>query len=165
MYIVHGAEIFHCIKCNAEFKAKIGFMSDSTTAIGRWKSLTLPVGAVDFLSAKARRFYSWADKVAGTIYWPFCISDMSGDDISLPHMMTHLGDLAKARQEEDAPHGGGGGFQNEGVAVRQEPHICRKKWSPIRQRLRTNRRAIPVRPHIERQETPNSRFILPRFWI
>ena len=82
------------------FKAKVGFLSDSTTAIGRWKSLTLPIGVIDFLSAKARRFYSWADICAGTKYWPFCISHLSGDDISLPHMLTHLGDLAKERQSE-----------------------------------------------------------------
>lgn len=83
-----------------KFKAKIGFLSDSTTAIGQWKSLTLPIGQIDFLSAKARRFYSWADECAGTIYWPLSISHMSGDDISLPHMLTHLGDLAKQRQAE-----------------------------------------------------------------
>ena len=83
-----------------QFKAKIGFLSDSTTAIGQWKSLTLPVGVIDFLSAKARRFYSWADICAGTKYWPFCIDHLSGDNISLPHMLTHLGDLAKNRQSE-----------------------------------------------------------------
>ena len=82
------------------FKAKIGFISDSTTAIGRWKSLTLPIGVVDYLSAKARRFYSWADDVAGTKYWPFPIQHMSGDDMSLPHMLTHLGNLAKQRAAE-----------------------------------------------------------------
>ena len=31
-----------------DFKAKIGFVSNSTTAIGRWKSLTLSIGVVDY---------------------------------------------------------------------------------------------------------------------
>ena len=55
---------------------------------------------VDYLSAKARRFYSWADDVAGTKYWTFSIQHMSGDDISLPQMLTHLGNLAKQRAAE-----------------------------------------------------------------
>ena len=71
-----------------DFKANLGLISDSTTAIRRWKSLTLPIGVVDYLSAKARWFYSWADDVAGTKYWPFSIQHMSSDDniTSLPHM-------------------------------------------------------------------------------
>ena len=44
-----------------DFKAKIGFLSDSTTAIGRWKALTIPIGDIEHLSAKSRRFFSWAD--------------------------------------------------------------------------------------------------------
>ena len=46
--------------------AKLLFLSDSTTGISQWLSLHIPEGIMDHLSAKARRFYSWADKVAGT---------------------------------------------------------------------------------------------------
>ena len=99
-YITTATARFTCT--GPEAKAKIGFIkfSDSTTAIGRWKSLTLPIGQIDFLSAKARRFHSWADDVAGTLYWPFCIQHMSGDNISLPHMLPHLGNLENKRQAE-----------------------------------------------------------------
>ena len=82
------------------FKAKIGFLSDSTTAIGRWKKLTIPIGDIEHLSAKSRRFFSWSDICAGTKYWPFCISHLSGDNISLPHMLSHLGNLAKTKQKQ-----------------------------------------------------------------
>ena len=51
-----------------DFKAKIGFLSDSTTDIGRWKALTIPIGDIEHLSAKSRRFFSWADICAGTRY-------------------------------------------------------------------------------------------------
>ena len=82
------------------FKAKIGFLSDSTTAIGRWKKLTIPIGDIAHLSAKSRRFFSWADICAGTEHWSFCISHLSGDNISLPHMLSHLGNLAKTKQKQ-----------------------------------------------------------------
>ena len=82
------------------FKAKIGFLSDSTTAIGRWKALTIPIGDIEHLSAKSRRFFSWADICAGTRYWPFTINHLSGNDISLPHMLSHLGNLAKTKAKE-----------------------------------------------------------------
>ena len=42
---------------------KIAIWSDSTTAISQWPQLTLPSGATEHLSAKARRFFSWADKL------------------------------------------------------------------------------------------------------
>ena len=83
-----------------EFKAKIGFLSDSTTAIGRWKALTIPIGDIEHLSAKSRRFFNWADICAGTRYWPFTINHLSGDKISLPHMLSHLGDLAKTKAKQ-----------------------------------------------------------------
>ena len=43
---------------------QIAFWSDSTTALGRWSSITLPNNVTDYLLAKACRFFSWADKVA-----------------------------------------------------------------------------------------------------
>ena len=46
---------------------KIGIWNDATTALAQFASLTIPAGQIDHLSAKARRFYSWADKCAGTI--------------------------------------------------------------------------------------------------
>ena len=52
---------------------------------------------MDHLSAKARRFYSWADKVAGTQYWPMSIRHIPGTDICLPHMLSHLGDQLRDR--------------------------------------------------------------------
>ena len=72
------------------FKAKIGFIVDSTTWIGRWKSLTLPIGQNDRLSAKARRLYTWSDGVADIAYWPLCIQHRSGEDISLAQVLTQL---------------------------------------------------------------------------
>jgi hypothetical protein len=80
--------------------SKIGFWCDSTTAIGQMPSLTLPVGTVDHLSAKARRFYSWSDKVAGTKHWSYILKHFPGDSISLPHMMTHMGDMCLQRRDE-----------------------------------------------------------------
>ena len=80
--------------------SKIGIWGDSTTAIGQWKSMTLPVGIVDHLSAKSRRFFSWADKVAGTIYWSLDLRHFPGDSISIPHMMTHMGDMARQRHAD-----------------------------------------------------------------
>ena len=83
-----------------DFKAKIGFLSDSTTDIGRWKALTIPIGDIEHLSAKSRRFFSWSDICAGTHYWPFTINHLSGDNISLPHMLSHLGNLARTKAKE-----------------------------------------------------------------
>ena len=80
--------------------SKIGFWCDSTTAIGQMPSLSLPIGTIDHLSAKARRFFSWADKVAGTRYWSYVLLHFPGDSISLPHMMTHMGDMALQRRDE-----------------------------------------------------------------
>ena len=100
------------------FKAKIGFLSDSTTAIGRWKKLTIPIGDIEHLSAKSRRFFSWADICAGTKYWPFCISHLSGDNISLPHMLSHLGNLAKTKQKQ---------LSALGWHFDSELHFCRER--------------------------------------
>ena len=85
---------------NPQGICKIGMWCDSTTAIGQWRSLHLPVGTIDHLSAKARRFYGWADETAGTIYWSLELRHFPGDCISLPHMMTHMADMAKARHKE-----------------------------------------------------------------
>ena len=82
------------------FKAKTGFIVDSTTWIGRWKSLTLPIGQNDRLSAKARRLYTWSDGVADIAYWPLCIQHRSGEDISLAQVLTQLENPAKQRQAE-----------------------------------------------------------------
>ena len=80
--------------------SKIGLWSDATTAISQWSSLHVPEGMTDHLSAKARRFNNWADKTAGTIYWNADLKHLPGDQISLPHMMTHISDLLKDRQAE-----------------------------------------------------------------
>ena len=80
--------------------SKIAFWCDSTTALGQMAVLNIPAGVVDYLSAKSRRFYSWADKVAYTRYWSLHLLHFPGDSISLPHMMTHMGDLAACRHAE-----------------------------------------------------------------
>ena len=88
--------------------AKLLFLSDSTTGISQWLSLHIPEGIMDHLSAKARRFYSWADKVAGTQYWPMSIRHIPGTEISLPHMLSHLGDQLRDRHHT---------FQTVGVSM------------------------------------------------
>ena len=77
--------------------SKIGIWTDSNTAIGQWKSMSLPADTIDHLSAKARRFYSWADKCSGTIHWNLDLRHFPGENISLPHMLSHLGDMARER--------------------------------------------------------------------
>ena len=77
--------------------AKLLFLSDSTTGISQWLSLRIPEDWIDHLSAKARRFYSWADKVAGTQYWPMSVRHIPGTDICLPHVLSHLGDQLRDR--------------------------------------------------------------------
>jgi site-specific DNA-cytosine methylase len=79
---------------------KIAFRSDSTTAISQFGQLTLPDSIREHLSAKANRFYSWAEKVSHTVYWPMAIMHLPGDQISLPHVMSHMGDAIKQRQVE-----------------------------------------------------------------
>jgi len=79
---------------------KIAFRSDSTTAISQFGQLTLPDNIREHLSAKANRFYSWAEKVSHTVYWPMAIMHLPGDQISLPHVMSHMGDAIKQRQVE-----------------------------------------------------------------
>ena len=62
---------------------------------------TEPIGDIEHLSVKSRRFFSWSGKIcAGTRYWPFTINHLSGDAISLPHMLGHLGNLAKLKARE-----------------------------------------------------------------
>ena len=73
---------------------KIGLWNDATTALAQFASLTIPTGQIDHLSAKARRFYSWADKCASTVYWNMELRHFPSECISLPHMMTHMGDAA-----------------------------------------------------------------------
>ena len=78
---------------------KIAFWSDSTTALSQWNSLTLPAATTDFLSAKARRFYAWADEVSFSKYWPLHLKHIPGDTNDLAHVMSHLGDQMKSRHE------------------------------------------------------------------
>ena len=77
--------------------AKIAFWSDSTTALSQWTSITLPAATTDFLSAKARRFYAWADEVSFTKYWPLFVRHIPGDSNDLAHVMSHLGDQMRER--------------------------------------------------------------------
>ena len=83
-----------------QWDAKIGILSDSQTGIGQWRQMQIPSGMVDYLSAKKRRFYSWSDKCSGTKYWPLCINYLPGPFISLPHILSHVGDLCAQRHEE-----------------------------------------------------------------
>ena len=77
--------------------AKIAFWSDSTTALSQWTSITLPAATTDFLSAKARRFYAWADEVSFTKYWPLFVKHIPGESNDLAHVMSHLGDQMRDR--------------------------------------------------------------------
>ena len=47
--------------------SKIGIWGDSTTAIGQWASMHMPVGVVDHLSAKSRRYFSWAATIHASL--------------------------------------------------------------------------------------------------
>ena len=78
---------------------KIGMWSDSTTALGRWTNITLPTDVTDYLSAKSRRFFSWADKVAYTRYWPLVTKHLPGDQNDISHIMSHLGEQTRERQQ------------------------------------------------------------------
>ena len=40
----------------------IALWSDSTTALSQWSQIKLPTTVMEYLSAKSRRFFSWADK-------------------------------------------------------------------------------------------------------
>ena len=79
--------------------AKIAFWSDSTTALSQWSSLTLPADTTDYLSAKARRFYAWADEVSFTAHWPLFIKHIPGETNDLAHIMSHLGDQMRERAD------------------------------------------------------------------
>jgi site-specific DNA-cytosine methylase len=79
---------------------KVVIMGDSTTAISKWTSLHLPTDVVDVLAAKSRRFFSWADNVACTNYWPVVLRHIPGETNCLAHVLSHLGDLCRTRQRE-----------------------------------------------------------------
>ena len=76
---------------------KIVLWSDSTTAISQWSSLTVPTEVTDHLSAKAKRFHGWAEKLAYTKYWPVCVKHIPGVDNDIAHVLSHLGDEFAAR--------------------------------------------------------------------
>ena len=84
---------------------KILMLSDSTTAASKWFTLTLPEYDLDFICAKARRFLSWADKVAYTQNWPLVTRHLPGEYNSLSHMLSHVGDLlTEMYQHPDPAH-------------------------------------------------------------
>ena len=78
--------------------SKIGIWSDSTTALGQWRTISLPTNVEEHLSAKARRFSGWADKVAYTRYWPLHTAHLPGAQNDISHILSHLGDQARRRQ-------------------------------------------------------------------
>jgi len=78
---------------------KVAFWSDSTTALGRWNKLALPETVTEHLSAKARRFFSWADKVAYTKYWPMVTRHLPGEHNDISHILSHLGEHTRERHE------------------------------------------------------------------
>lgn len=77
---------------------KIGIWSDSTTALGQWRTVSLPTAVSEHLSAKARRFNGWADKVAYTRYWPLVTRHLPGNLNDISHVLSHLGEQASERQ-------------------------------------------------------------------
>ena len=76
---------------------KIAIWSDSTTAIGQWGKVSLPAPVTENLSAKARRFFSWADKVAYCRYWPLITKHLPGDTNDIAHILSHLGEQTRER--------------------------------------------------------------------
>ena len=76
---------------------KIALWSDSTTALSQWSHLTLPSAVTEHLSAKARRFFSWADKVAYTRYWPIVAHHLPGEENDISHILSHLGEETRQR--------------------------------------------------------------------
>ena len=82
---------------------KILMLSDSTTAASKWFTLTLPEYDLDFICAKARRFLSWADKVAYTQNWPLVTRHLPGEYNSLSHMLSHVGDLLTEMYQHPDP--------------------------------------------------------------
>ena len=54
----------------------------------------------EFLSAKARRFFSWADKVAYTRYWPLVTHHLPGELNDISHMLSHLGEQTRVRASQ-----------------------------------------------------------------
>jgi hypothetical protein len=79
---------------------KVAIMGDSSTAISQWTSLHLPSNVTDVLAAKSRRFFSWADKVACTNYWPMVLKHIPGIDNHLAHTISHMGNLCAQRHAE-----------------------------------------------------------------
>ena len=82
---------------------KILMLSDSTTAAAKWYKILLPEYAIDSICAKARRFLSWADKVAYTSEWPLVTNHLPGEYNSLSHLLSHVGDLLTAMYENPPP--------------------------------------------------------------
>ena len=54
---------------------------------------------MEHLYAKSRRFFSWADKIAYTRYWPIASSHLPGEDNDISHVLSNLGDQARERQQ------------------------------------------------------------------
>ena len=82
---------------------KILMLSDSTTAASKWFNILMPEHALDSICAKARRFLSWADKVAYTADWPMVTNHLPGEFNSLSHLLSHVGDLLTAMYENPPP--------------------------------------------------------------
>ena len=78
---------------------KLLILSDSTTALSQWSKVSLPDGVLEHLSAKARRFHGWADKVAYTRYWPMCTRHLPGDQNDISHILSHLGEQTRDRHD------------------------------------------------------------------
>jgi len=87
---------------NDPSKPKIVFLTDSTTTISRWNKLHVPDGNLKNLCAKWRRFNNWVCIVANTIHWPLVVKYMPGENISLTHMLSHMGHLIQSRMELEA---------------------------------------------------------------
>ena len=78
---------------------KLAVWSDSTTALSQWTGVTLPSSVTEHLSAKARRFFGWADKLAYTRYWPMVTRHLPGADNDISHMLSHLGEQTRQRHD------------------------------------------------------------------
>ena len=81
---------------------KIVFFTDSTTTIAKWDRLHIPDGNLKNLCSKWRRLNGWVSTVAHTIHWPMVVKYLPGENISLPHMLSHMGHLLQSRIELDA---------------------------------------------------------------
>ena len=78
---------------------KLLILSDPTAALSKWSKLSLSDSVVDHLSANARQFHGWADKVAYTRYWPMCTRHLPGDQNDISHILSHLGEETRARHD------------------------------------------------------------------